>query len=262
MGPTLYLHRDRLRAHHARAKTPHRPRIPSPRRNRRHDRRRRERRALAQSGRHRDRTRVWLRHRHRSRRHGAAGVVLGHRGSRAVRAGGIRQPQEDHRVSAARRLVLRVLARDDERRVRPAAGAVLIPDDHHLLLYGLRGRDGARVRGAGGGRAAPQAAAPEDGSSGGLAVDAAGVWIYWRHGDAEQLCDELLVFAAEGHCVWGSVVQVWEFAGEYRSGVCECEVSRGVEYLLCQSGRYVRLPYSFPLPPSPFPLSPLPSPSP
>jgi hypothetical protein len=89
MGPTLHLHRDSLRSHHPRTKTPHRPRIPITFRNRRHDRRRRKRRTLLESRRHRHRSRQRLRHRHRSRGHGSSGILLRHRRSRSIRSCGV-----------------------------------------------------------------------------------------------------------------------------------------------------------------------------
>jgi hypothetical protein len=146
MGQTLQIRRGRLRPHNPRAQTTHRQRTPSPRLDRRHDRRRRQRRPISQSRRHRHRHGRRLRHRHRSRRHGAHGFLRRHRRSRQVRPRRLRQPQENHRLPPSRRLFLRILARHHQRHVRPAANPLILPHDHHLLLHRLRRRDRDSVR--------------------------------------------------------------------------------------------------------------------
>lgn len=63
-----------------------------------------------------------------------------------VRPRCLRQPQKDNRLPPPRRQLLRILARDHERRLRPAPNPQQFPHDHHLLLHRLRSRNGHRVR--------------------------------------------------------------------------------------------------------------------
>lgn len=104
-----------------------------------------------------------------------------------------RQPQENNLLSTTSRLLLRILACDDKRAVRPSTSPFVVPNDHHLLLHRLCRGHGYCIREAGGGCLTPKTSKRKERPSCELEVDVSSIRLPWRRRNRVLFHHELLV---------------------------------------------------------------------